>query len=80
MQKKKKKKHNKAFRKPCLAIARKSPKSSHFKMYRIHRSRRPEVFCEKGVLKYFAIFTGKHPWRNLFLTKLQAYRPVNIAK
>ena len=26
----------------------------------IFRSRRPEVFCKKGVLKIFAKFTGKH--------------------
>ena len=29
----------------------------------IGRSSRPEVFCEKGVLRDFAKFTGKHLWR-----------------
>ena len=35
------------------------------------RSRRLEVFCEKGVLKSFAKFTGKHLRQSLFLIKLQ---------
>ena len=37
------------------------------------RSSRPDVFCEKGVLKYFAKFTGKHLCQSLFLIKLQAF-------
>ena len=36
------------------------------------RSSRPEVFCEKGVLRNFAKFTGKHLCQGLFLMKLQA--------
>ena len=32
----------------------------------------PEMFYKKGVLKIFAILTGKHLCRNLFKIKLQA--------
>ena len=35
------------------------------------RSSRPEVFCKKGILRNFAIFTEKHLCRRLFLIKLQ---------
>ena len=34
---------------------------------------------QKGVLKNFVIFTGKHMCWSLFIIKLQAFRPVNIA-
>ena len=40
----------------------------------MNRSSRPEVFCEKGVLRNFAKFTGKHLCQSLFLKKLQALR------
>ena len=30
----------------------------------------PEVFYEKGVLKNFAKFTGKHLWQSLFFNKV----------
>ena len=33
------------------------------------RSSRPEVFCKKGVLGNFTIFTGKHLCQSLFLNK-----------
>ena len=35
------------------------------------RNSRPEVFCEKGVLENFAIFTGKHLGWSFYLIKLQ---------
>ena len=38
----------------------------------VDRSSRPEVPCKKGVLIYFAKFTGKHLCQSLFLIKLQA--------
>ena len=41
----------------------------------IHRSSRPEVFCEKGVLRNFAKFTGKHLRQSLFLNKVAGLRP-----
>ena len=39
-----------------------------------YRSSRPEVFCEKGVLRNFAKFTGKHLWQSLFLNKVAGLR------
>ena len=46
------------------------------------RSSSSQKFFEIGVLKNFAIFTGKHFCWSLLLTKLQGFRcfPVNIAK
>ena len=44
------------------------------------RSNRPEVFCEKGVLRNFGKFTGKHLCQNLFLIKLQACEFSEISK
>ena len=35
----------------------------------ILRSSRPDVFCEKGVLRNFAKFTGKRLCQGLFLNK-----------
>ena len=40
----------------------------------------PEVFCEKGVLKNFAIFTGKHLCCSFFLIKLQGWWPATLLK
>ena len=34
------------------------------------RSSRPDVFCEKGVLRNFAKFTGKHLCQSLFFNKV----------
>ena len=36
----------------------------------MNRSSRPEVFCERGVLKNFAKCTGKHLCQSLFLNKV----------
>ena len=50
------------------------------------RSSRPEVFCEKGFLKYFAKFKGKHLCQSLFFNKIEKKRlwhrcfPVNFEK
>ena len=46
------------------------------------RSSRSQMFFKIGVLKNFAMFTGKHLCWSLFLIKMQAFRcfPVNIAK
>ena len=46
---------------------------------------RPEVFCEKGVLKNFAKFPGKHMCHSLFFNKVAGLLwrrcfPVNFAK
>ena len=40
----------------------------------------PEVFCEKGVLKNFAIFTGKHLCCSFFLIMLQGWTPATLLK
>ena len=36
----------------------------------IFRNNRQEVFCEKGVLRNFAKFTGKHLCQSLFFNKV----------
>ena len=43
-------------------------------LYVRSRSNRLEVFCEKGVLKNYAIFTGKHLCWSFFLIKLQTMK------
>ena len=35
-----------------------------------NRSSRPEVFCNKGVLRNFTNFTGKHLCQSLFFNKV----------
>ena len=40
-----------------------------FKSFALQRNSRPEVFCEKGVLRNFARFTGKHLCQSLFFNK-----------
>ena len=44
------------------------------------RSSRLHMFSKMGVLKIFAILTGKHLYLSLFLIKLQAFRPVTLLK
>ena len=44
--------------------------SSKKKKKRKYRVSRPEMFCEKGVLRNFAKFTGKHLCQNLFFNKV----------
>ena len=44
------------------------------------RSSRPEVFCKKGVLRYFAKFTGKHLSQSLFFNKVAGLRPTTLLK
>ena len=45
-----------------------------------HRSSRPEVFCEKDVLRKFAKFTGKHMCQSLFFDKVAGLRPATLLK
>ena len=42
------------------------------------RSRRPEVFCKKGVSRIFTIFTGKHLCQSLFLNKVSGLRLAQV--
>ena len=37
---------------------------------KINGSRRPEVFCKKGVLRNLTKFTGKHVCQSLFFNKV----------
>ena len=46
----------------------------------IFRSSRPEVFCQKGVLRNFAEFTGKRLCQNLFFSKVAGLRPATLLK
>ena len=44
------------------------------------RSNRSEVFCEKGVLRNFAKFTGKHLSQGLFFNKVSGLRSATLNK
>ena len=44
------------------------------------RSSRQEVFCEKGVLRNFTKFTGKHLRQSLFFNKVLGLRLTTILK
>ena len=39
-----------------------------------------ELFCQKGVLKNFAKFTGKHLYQSLFFNKVVGLRPAALLK
>ena len=43
-------------------------------------SSRPEVFCEKGVLRNFTKFTGKHLCQSLFFNKVAGLRLATLLK
>ena len=45
-----------------------------------YRSSRPELFCQKGVLKKFAKFTGKRLCHSLFFHKIAGLRPATLFK
>ena len=72
-------KHNKfsAFRKYLAGVIRKNRKLmaneyiNKFDFVNIKQKQPPEVFCEKGVLRNFAKFTGKHLCQSLLLIKVQ---------
>ena len=38
------------------------------------------MFCKKGVLRYFAKFTGKHLHQSFFFNKVAGLRPANSLK
>ena len=44
------------------------------------RSSRPEVFCQRSVLRIFANFTGKHQCQTLFLIKVPDLRLETLLK
>ena len=45
-----------------------------------HRSSFPEVFCRKGVVQNFAIFTGKKLCNSFLLNKVAGLRPATLLK
>ena len=47
---------------------------------RIRRSSRPDVFCEKVVLRNFAKFTGKHLCQSLSFNKVAGLKPATLLK
>ena len=51
----------------------------HEKLLR-NRNSDPEVFCEKGVLRNFAKFTGKQLCQSLFLNKVAGMRYATLLK
>ena len=46
----------------------------------IFRSIRPNVFCQTGVLRNFAKFTGKHLCQSLYFNKVAGLRPATLLK
>ena len=44
------------------------------------RSSRPEVFCEKGILRNFTKFTGKYLCQSLFFNIVAGLRPATLLK
>ena len=46
----------------------------------MQRSSRPDVFCQKGVLRNFAKFTGKHLSQRLFFNKVAPGGACNFIK
>ena len=40
----------------------------------------PKVFCQKGVLRNFKKFTGKHLCQSLFFSKVVSLRPATLLK
>ena len=46
----------------------------------IFRSSRPEVFCQKGILRNFAKFTGKHLWQSLLFNKVASLYPLKMSE
>ena len=52
--------------------------ASDYFLLKSHRSSRPEVLCERGVLENFAKFTGKHLCQSLFFNKVRGLVPSGV--
>ena len=52
--------------------------ASDYFLLKSHRSSRPEVLCERGVLENFAKFTGKHLCQSLFFNKVTGLAPSGV--
>ena len=70
-------------------IAHYCPVQDHLKSFTMkNRSSRPEVLCQKGVLRNFTKFTGKHLCQSLYFNKVAGFKkrpwhscfPVNFSK
>ena len=59
---------------------RKQVKDAELKIAAENRSSRPDVFCEKSVLRNFAKFTGRHLCQSLFFNKVAGLRPRTLLK
>ena len=53
--------------------------SVYFALCAVFRSSRPDMFCKKGVLRNFAIFTGKQLCQRLFFNKVAGLRTPPVA-
>ena len=51
-----------------------------FFLYLFYWSRRPKVFCKKGVLRNFATFTGKQLCQSFFFNKVAGLMPATLLK
>ena len=54
--------------------------SDMIRKFQIFRSSHPEVFCEKGVLRNFAKFTGKQLCQSLFFNNIAGLRHATLLK
>ena len=57
-----------------------NPVRSREVFMKFSRSSRPELFCEKDVLRNFEKFTGKHLCRRLFFNKVAGLGPATLLK
>ena len=57
-----------------------NPVRSREVFMKFSRSSRPEVFCEKDVLRNFEKFTGKHLCQRLFFNKVAGLGPATLLK
>ena len=46
----------------------------------LYQKQPPEMFCNKGVLRNFAKFTGKHLCQSIFFNKVAGLRPATLLK
>ena len=52
----------------------------YYNLYLKFRCSRPEVFCEKDILRNFAKFTGKHLCQRFFFNKVVGFRLATLLK
>ena len=75
------KRTNNIHKQSCISVLKHYwQKFWQFSRKRQYRSRRPEVFCKKGVLKNFTKFTGKQLCQSLFFNKVAGLKPAILLK